>query len=116
RVQHIRNTSYEAEKTEQEQKREKEKDPGNVEDVWKKQYADGMELTWLFLALTRAAGFDAAGMWVSDRRNYFFTPQTMEGRRLDANVVVVKLNGKDVFFEPGAAFTPYAMLPWPRPE
>ncbi|HEY3619731.1 MAG TPA: hypothetical protein VGK96_23225, partial [Candidatus Sulfotelmatobacter sp.] len=42
----------------------------------------------------------------------FFIPQTMDGRRLDANVVVVKLDGKDVFFDPGAAFTPFGMLPW----
>ena len=112
RVQQIRNTSYEREKTEQEQKRNKEKDPGNVEAIWKKQYGTGAELTWLFLALARAAGFDAFGMWVSDRQNYFFMPQTMDGRRLDENIVVVKLNGKDLFFDPGAAFTPFAMLPW----
>ena len=112
RVQQMRNTSYEVQKTEQEQKREKEKPPGNVEEVWKKQYANGQELTWLFLALARAAGFDASGMWVPDRQNYFFSPQTMDGQRLDANVVVVKLNGKDVFCDPGAAFTPFCMLPW----
>ncbi len=112
RVQQMRNTSYEAEKTEQEQKREKEKDPTNVEEIWKKQYANGRDLTWLFLGLARAAGFEASGMWVADRQNYFFLPNSMDGRRLDANVVVVKLNGKDVFFDPGAAFTPFGMLPW----
>jgi hypothetical protein len=112
RVQQIRNTSYEVEKTEQEQKRAKEKDLNNVELIWRKQYANGGELTWLFLALARSAGFEASGMWVPDRQNYFFFSQTMDGRRLDANVVVVKLNGKDVFFDPGAAFTPFGMLPW----
>jgi hypothetical protein len=112
RVQQIRNTSYEAEKTEEEQKRAKEKIAENVEDIWKKQYGNGLQLTWLFLALARAAGLDASGMWVADRENYFFFPQTMDGRRLDSNVVVVKLNGKDIFFDPGAAFTPFGMLPW----
>ena len=112
RVQQIRNTSYEVEKTEQEQKREKEKPPENVEDLWKKQYGNGQQLTWLFLALARASGFEASGMWLADRQNYFFFPQTMDGQRLDANVVVVKVNGKDVFFDPGAAFTPFGMLPW----
>ena len=112
RVQQIRNRSYEVEKTEQEQKRVKEKGPENVEDIWKKQYGYGQQLTWLFLALARAAGFEANGMWLADRENYFFFPQRMDGRSLDANVVVVKLNGKDVFFDPGAAFTPYGMLPW----
>jgi transglutaminase-like putative cysteine protease len=112
RVQQIRNTSYEAQKTEQEEKRNKEKNPDNVETIWKKQYGNGQQLTWLFLALARAAGFEASGMWLADRNHYFFFPQTMDGSRLDANVVVVKLNGKDVFFDPGAAFTPFGMLPW----
>ncbi len=112
RVQQIRNTSYEQEKTEQEQKRSKEKEPENVEAIWKKQYGYGSDLTWLFLALVRAAGFEASGMWVADRRNYFFRTNSMDGRRLDENVVVVKLEGKDVFFDPGAEFTPFGMLPW----
>jgi Domain of Unknown Function with PDB structure (DUF3857) len=112
RVQQIRNTSYEAQKTEQEQKREKEKSPTNVDELWKKQYGDGVELTWLFLGLARAAGFDASGVWVSDRANYFFKPDSMDSRRLDANVVVAKLNGQDMYFDPGAAFVPFGMLPW----
>jgi hypothetical protein len=112
RVQQLRNTSYEVEKTEQEQKREKEKPANNVEEVWKRQSGDGVQLTWLFLALARAAGLDASGVWVSDRQNYFFKPNSMDGRRLDANVVVVKLNGTDEYFDPGAAFIPFGMLPW----
>lgn len=112
RAQQIRNTSYELEITEKEQKRAKEKDSDNVEQLWKKQYAAKWEINWLFLALARAAGFEASGMWVPDRQNYFFSPLTMESRRLDENVVVVKLSGKDVFCDPGAAFTPFCMLPW----
>jgi hypothetical protein len=112
RVQQLRNTSYEVEKTEEEQKRAKEKAPDNVETVWKMQYGNGIQLTWLFLALVRAAGLQADGLWVSDRSNFFFTPQTMDGRRLDANVVVVSLDGKDVFLDPGAESVPFGMLPW----
>lgn len=112
RVQQIRNTSYEAEKTEQEQKRNKEKTPTNAQDVWKKQYGYGYELTWLFLDLARSAGFEAYGVWVADRQNYFFFQQTMDGGRLDANVVLVKVNGKDMYFDPGSAFMPFGMLPW----
>jgi hypothetical protein len=64
------------------------------------------------LALVRAAGFEAYGCWVSDRRQYFFNPKLMQGGKLDANVVLVKLNGKDVYFDPGGAFTPFGMLNW----
>src|SRR5262249_8106680 len=112
RVQQVRNTSYEVRKSEQEQKREKEKDAANVEDVWKRGYGNGAQLTWLFLALTRAAGFESYGVMASDRRNYFFNPVVMDAYKLDANVVLVKLNGKEMYFDPGAAFTPFGMLAW----
>jgi hypothetical protein len=112
RVQAIRNTSYELQKTTQEEKREKEKVAANVEDVWKRGYGDSITLTWLFLGLVRAAGFEAYGVWVSDRSNYFFTPVTMQSGKLDSNVVLVKLNGKDIYLDPGVAFTPYGLLTW----
>jgi translation elongation factor EF-1beta len=112
RVQQIRNKSYELRKTEQEEKRDKEKPAENVEDVWKRGYGDGVQLTWVFLGLVRAAGFEAYGCWVSDRRQYFFSPKTMQTGKLDANVVLVKLNGKDLYFDPGAEFTPFGLLTW----
>ncbi|MGO9169165.1 MAG: DUF3857 domain-containing protein, partial [Candidatus Sulfotelmatobacter sp.] len=112
RVQQIRNTSYEVRKTEQEQERAKEKPPENVEEVWKRGYGSGGDLTWLFLGLARAAGFEAYGCWVSGRGEYFFTPVTMQSETLNSNVVVVKLNGKDLYFDPGGAFTPFGLLDW----
>jgi hypothetical protein len=114
RVQQLRNTSYEIHKSIEELKREKEKPAENVEDVWKRGYGDGVQLTWLYLALVRAAGFDAYGVWVSSRSEYFFNPKSMENRKLAANAVLVKLNGKDLYFDPGAAFTPFGMLTWPE--
>ncbi len=116
RVQSLRNTSYEEQKTEQEQKRAKEKavDSANVEQIWKRGYADGGQLTWLFLALARAAGFEAYGCWVSSRNEYFFTPSTMQAQKLNSNVVLVKLSGKDLYLDPGAAFTPFGLLMWPE--
>jgi hypothetical protein len=60
----------------------------------------------------RAAGFDAYGCWVSSRSQYFFSPVTMQRSKLNTNVVLVKLNGKDVYFDPGAAFTPFGLLTW----
>jgi hypothetical protein len=112
RVQQFRNTSYEISKTEQEQKRDKEKEPANVEEVWKRGYANGVNLTWLFLGLAKAASVEAYPVYVSDRRNYFFSSKTMDRKKLDSNVVLVKLNGKDVYFDPGAAFTPFGLLEW----
>ena len=112
RVQQIRNTSYEVQKTEQEQKRDKDKEASNVEDVWKHGYGNGRVINWLFLALARAAGFEAYPVLASDRRNYFFSPRGMDTNKLDADVVLVKVNGKDLYLDPGAAFTPFGYLEW----
>jgi len=112
RVQQVRNTSYELRKTEQEEKREKEKKEENVEEVWKRGYGNGQQLTWLFLGLARAADFEAYGCWVSGRREYFFSPVTMQSAKLNSNVVLIKLNGKDAYFDPGGAFTPFGLLQW----
>jgi Domain of Unknown Function with PDB structure (DUF3857)/Transglutaminase-like superfamily len=112
KVQTLRNTSYELEKTEQEKKREKEKDTNNVEDVWKRGYGNGVQLTWLFLALARAAGVEAYPVMASARSVYFFNPARTNTSQLDTNVVLVKLNGKDVYCDPGTAFAPFGLLPW----
>jgi hypothetical protein len=112
RMQKIRNTSYEVEKTAQEQKRSQEKGARNAEDVWKLGYGDGDEITLLFLGLARAAGFDASAAKISTRDDHFFVRAMMKARDLKTYVVIVKLNGKDVYFDPGSAFTPFGMLPW----
>jgi hypothetical protein len=112
RVQSLRNTTYEAQKTEQEEHRGKEKVAGSAEEVWKHGYGDGVEITMLYLALVRAAGFEAYCVWVPNRAHYFFDPSLMESERLDENVVLVKLNGKEVWCDPGWAFTPFGLLPW----
>jgi hypothetical protein len=112
RVQQIRNTSFELRKTQEEEKRDKEKFEENVEDVWKRGYGNKWQLDWLFLALVRAAGFEAYGCWVSSRAEYFFAPKNMESGHLNETAVLVRLNGKDLYFNPGAEFAPFGMLNW----
>ena len=72
RTQQIRNLTYEPRKTEQEEKRDKLRMESNVEDVWKNGYGNGWNITWVFLGLARAAGFDAYPCIVSGRSEYFF--------------------------------------------
>jgi len=112
RVQQIRNTSIEKEKTEQEMKRDKEKEVSNVEDVWKRGYGNGAQITWLFLGMARAAGLEASPVMVARRNQNFFNSNVMNENQLNDNVVLVRLDGRDLFFDPGTAFTPYGSLPW----
>jgi len=112
RVQQLRNLTFEKERTDQELKREKQKEVNNVEDVWKRGYGDGRQLTWVFLALARAAGFEAYPVFVSRRSDYFFKQGILNSQQLNDNVTLVKVGGQDRFFDPGTAFTPIGYLPW----
>jgi hypothetical protein len=112
RCQKVRNTTFEREKTQQERDRQNLKEVQNVEDVWKRGYGDGWDITWLFLALARAAGFDASPVLVPTRDTHFFNPNAMNPADLNTNVVLVKLDGKDLYLDPGVAFAPFGLLPW----
>ena len=112
RCQKIRNLSYEPRISGDQVKHDKMKFPENAEEVWKLGYGDGGQITWLFLGLARAAGLDARPALVASRAEHFFNPKRMDSRELDTNLVVIKLNGKDIFCDPGAAFTSLGLLPW----
>jgi hypothetical protein len=112
RCQQIRNLSYETHRTGEEEKRDKLKSIQNADELWSTGYGSGYDITWLFLAMARAAGFDASPALVASRAEYFFNPHRMNNKELAANVVIVQVNGKQLYFDPGAAFTPYGLLPW----
>jgi hypothetical protein len=113
RCQQIRNLSFEHKKTQQEINREKLKESNNVEDVWKRGYGGGDSISWLFLALARAAGFDASPVIVATLdRHFFFDRKLMDADALNTNVVLVKLNDQDIYLDPGFVFAPYGFLPW----
>ena len=112
RVQQFRNLSYESRKSAEEEKRDKQKKIENAADVLKYGYGSGYDLTWLFVGLARAAGFEASGGFVATRNDYFFQQNRMNSDELNSNVAIVKVDGKDLFFDPGSAFIPYGLLPW----
>lgn len=112
RVQKLRNLTWERKKTEQEYRRDKQKDNLTVQDVWGHGYGENDDLNWLFLALVRAAGLEAYPVWASDRYYYFFQNSQRNDRKLLHPIVVLKINGQNVFCDAGTPFLGYAMLPW----
>jgi hypothetical protein len=112
RCQKIRNLSYESEKTHQELKRENLKPVRTVADVWKYSYGKSSDITWLFLALVRAAGFDASPLVISTRDKYFFNPTLRNPYDLDADVVLVKLKDQELYLDPSIPVAPFGLLPW----
>jgi len=111
-VEQLRNLSFETRKSEQEEKRDKLKKVDNAADVLKNGYGSGYDITWTFLGLARAAGLESYGVMLSRRNEYFFAQTRMNKRELDSNAVLVKVNGKELYFDPGSMFVPYGLLPW----
>ncbi len=114
RVQQIRNLSYERAKSEKEEKREKRKDNSNVEDVLKNGYGYRSEINRLFVALARAAGFDAWAVMVAERDVQFFERNLLSWRQLDGEVSAVRVGQEDKYFDPATPGCPFGMLAWLR--
>lgn len=71
RVQQIRSLSYEQEKTEKERKQESLKENKKVQDVLSRGYAFSGEIDLAFIALVRAAGFQAYPVRLAARNRNF---------------------------------------------
>ncbi len=112
RAQQIRNLSYERDRTEQERKKEKLKENESVVDVVKRGYGDWEDITAFFVGMARAAGFDATMLYVSNRRDSFFSDKLLTIRTLGGRIALVTLNGKQIYLQPGVLYCPYGLLRW----
>ena len=114
RAQKVRNLAYEHERTEEEQKKENLKPPQNVTDVLARGYGDRDDITRFFVALARAAGFEASILRVSNRSEKFFDKSLLSRRQLDAEIAMVHRNGQNMFLDPGTRFCPFQFVRWMR--
>ena len=114
RAQQVRNLTYERERTEVELKKENIKLNQNAGDVLARGTGDRDDITRLFVALARSAGFDASIVRVSNRQDKFFDKGLLSKRQLDSEIALVNLAGKDVYLDPGTRFCPYGYLRWIR--
>ncbi len=111
RTQRIQNLSFESE-SEQEAGQRNDDSIRSVDDVWSRGYGNARQINWLFLALARTAGIEAYPVLVSTRDRYFFSSTLMNAGELNSALVLVKLDGKELYLEPGVPFTPFGLLPW----
>ena len=47
-----------------------------------------------------------------NRGEYFFNSRVLDRDRLDDDIVLVKLDGKNIYCDPGTIYTPFGLLPW----
>jgi hypothetical protein len=114
RAQQIRNLTYERERTEQEQKKEKLKFDQNAGDVLARGAGYRDDITRFFVALARSAGFDASIVRISNRMSKFFDKGLLSAQQLATEIAVVNLAGKDIYLDPGTKFCSYGYLRWIR--
>jgi hypothetical protein len=112
RVQQLRNLTFERFRTPEERKAEHIQRNNNVGDVLAHGYGTFEDLTLLFVAMARSAGLDASPVMVPDRRRRFFVHDWTSQRQIDSVIAAVKLNGTDMYLEPGTRFCPYGSVRW----
>jgi len=112
-VQALDNTNFTRAKTEEERKAlHLKKEVKNAQDVWTEKSGSGNALAALYLALARAAGLNADGLQVSDRDTRIFDPSYLSLDQLDSLLVVLHIDGKDIYLDPGEKLCPFGQLQW----
>jgi hypothetical protein len=112
-VQALDNTDFLRAKTEEERKAlHLKKAVKNAQDVWNEKSGSGNDIAALYLALARASGLNADGLQVVDRNKRIFDPAYLSLYQLDSLLVVLHIDGKDIYLDPGEKFCPFGQLHW----
>jgi len=85
---------------------------GSVEGVLEKKSGNGEELALLYLSLARAAGLDARPERITSRNRSAFNAQMQDTSQLDAVVIGLTIDGKEVVVDPGQKMAPFSTLHW----
>jgi hypothetical protein len=112
-VQKFENTDLTRTRTRKEDEKAKIHEVNNSEDVWNRKRGDFEELTLLFIALARAAGYESYPMAVASRGKDKFDQNVLTWSQMDGMAAIVVVKGHEVFFDPGTPMCPFAhMAPW----
>lgn len=111
-TQKVRNLAYESDKTVAEER--KLRDNHSAQDVLRNGYGYSGEITRLFIALARSAGFEAHSVRVGSRDDSFFSKKLPVSEQLDAELAVVVVDGKEMVLDPGTPNAPYGIVAWQK--
>jgi transglutaminase-like putative cysteine protease len=111
-TQKVRNLAYESDKTEAEER--KLRDNKSAQDVLRNGYGYSGEITRLFVALARSAGFDAHSVRIGSRDDSFFSKKLPVSDQLDSEVALVSVDGKEMVFDPGTPNAPFGIVAWQK--
>jgi Domain of Unknown Function with PDB structure (DUF3857)/Transglutaminase-like superfamily len=111
-VMKLENTSYTRERSSAEERAQGFKEIHTADDIWTRKRGNDDQLTGLFVAMARAAGFKAYVGIVTNRDRNLFIKNYLTLAQLDDVIAIVNVNGKDQLFDPGTRFCPYGHLAW----
>ena len=81
-------------------------------DVWADKRGSDDEITRLFLAMTRAAGFKSWDMIVTERNRSLLNTGYLNWGQLEDEIAIVEVGGKNVYFDPGQRYCEFGELHW----
>ncbi len=85
------------------------------EQTLRRRYGDPRELNRLFIAMLRAAGFDARVAELVTRDENFFHKSFADNFQFDDEVTaVLQADGSLQFFDPGTRYCPFGSLAWQK--
>jgi transglutaminase-like putative cysteine protease len=87
---------------------------GSVEKVLERKSGNGEQIALLYLSLARAAGLNARPVRIASRNRSIFDSEFLNTDQLDAVVIGVTINGKEIVLDPGVKMAPFQTLYWPR--
>lgn len=115
KVQSLRNLSYEEGLNEQTKKEQKLKDNDRVADVLAHGYGLRSDITRTFVALARAAGFEAQVVRIADRDDKFFRLNLpLFYTQFDSEAAQVEIDGRPKLLDPATPHCPFGLTFWPR--
>lgn len=107
----IENTDFTRQHTAQENKLEH----GQIRtaaDVWEQKRGTSNQITRLFIAMARAAGFKAWDMIVTDRDQSILNLGYLNWGQLSDELAIVNVDGKEQYFDPGERYCEFGKVAW----
>jgi len=114
-AQQIKNLSYIPDLSVDQWKEKKFKENKKVSDVLERKYGCRSDITRTFVALARAAKFDAQVARVTTRIDKSFRKNyPVFYGQFDSEIAVVMLNGKEMYLDPATPFCPFGWTEWSK--
>ncbi|SFS15844.1 Transglutaminase-like superfamily protein [Granulicella pectinivorans] len=108
----IENTVFTRTHTQAEERAQGVKEIRSTDDVLTRKRGSDDQITELFIAMARAAGFKAYAAGITSRDRHFFLRGYLSMKQIDDLIAIVNVDGKDLYFDPGQRYIPFQHLAW----